>query len=145
VRSRDYSQAKPHLAECLSRFPKSKSCLTDFANVELEMGTKEEKEKAATACLSAYPGDPECNNALGIAKMNMGKYDDAINIYENLLRTNGDGNLRFDEALLHSQLAYALEGVGSVAEAYQHFERACRINPDFGDPCRQADRLRTKF
>ncbi len=146
VRTREFEMAKSALQECLKLYSKSKSCLIDMASVEAQIGTKEEKEKSARVCLSAVPGDPQCGNLLGMAKMNQGHYNEAITIYEQLLKSNGDGNFRFAESLLESQLAYALEGANRYDEALRHFEKICLRHPDdFADACRQAETLRLKL
>jgi len=93
-----FDEAKVALKECLNTVPDSHSCLIDMANTELQIGTKGEQTQAVNSCLAVRPNDPQCRNLEGMAKMNQGKYSDAIAIYQRLLKENGSYGIRFEEA-----------------------------------------------
>jgi len=128
VRTREWEKAKDVLKECLSSFPQSKSCLVDLASTEMQIGSKEEQEAAIADCTAKMPNELQCKNMLAILKMNQGKYNEAVLIYQQLIRENGSYGIRFPEAMLNWQLGIALEGAGRVAEAQTYFHRACQEN-----------------
>ncbi|NJM09673.1 MAG: tetratricopeptide repeat protein [Bdellovibrionaceae bacterium] len=139
VRRRDYTLAREALKQCLTAFPKSKSCLVDLASTELQIGTKEEQAEAIRQCLSVVPNDPQCRNMSGINLINSGNYNEAIKVYEELLKDNGNYGFRFDNGMLNWQMALALDGVGRSDEALEHFEQSCRQS--FSEACKKLEEL----
>lgn len=143
VRQRDWEEAKIVLKQCLEAYPRSKACLVDLSSTELQIGSKEDQEKAISACLSQAPKDPQCRNMLAILKMNQGKFGDAVSVYRQLISDNGSYGIRFDEGMLNWQLALALEGAGNLPDALSYFDKACRNN--FEASCKKYEEVRAKL
>lgn len=143
VRQRDWEDAKVALKKCLEAYPSSKACLVDLSSTELQIGSKEEQEKAISSCLAQSPNDPQCRNMLAILKMNQGKYGDAVSVYRQLIKDNGSFGVRFDDGMLNWQLAISLEGAGNLPEAVTYFDKACRNN--FRSACKKYEEVRAKL
>jgi len=66
-------------------------------------------------------------NNLGIALARLGKLQEAVGHWEQVLR------IKPDYAEAHCNLGTALEQTGKIEEAIAHYEQALRIKPDFAD------------
>ena len=139
VRERKWDDARPALAECLTANPRSMPCLLDRSTVEIINGTVEDKVRAATDCLRVDPHEAACWNNAAMARMSQGRFDDAIDIYERLLRENGNYGTRFEPSHLHWQLGVALEGARRFPEAIANYRMAC--NDDYAEACRKVEDL----
>lgn len=128
VRTRDWEKAKEVLKECVNLYPNSKSCLLDLASTELQIGSKEEQQGVIMNCNAKLPQNPECQNMLGLLRINQGRFLEAAAIYKQLIENNGSYGIRFNDGMLHSQLAIALDGAGRHDEAKIYFQKACQRN-----------------
>lgn len=132
-------EAKNSAKECIRDFSSNKNCLIVLANAELQAGTKEEQVVAVESCLKIYPNEPQCKNIMGNVQMNQGHFDDAATIFANLIRSNGDYGVRFNDSHLYWQVAYAQEMAGHLDEAYENYMAACKEqNPE---ACEKAEEL----
>jgi tetratricopeptide (TPR) repeat protein/4-amino-4-deoxy-L-arabinose transferase-like glycosyltransferase len=71
------------------------------------------------------PQNPRAHQNLGFALSQIGKFQEAIEQYEQALR------IKPDYAEAHRNLGIALSQIGKFQEAIGQYEQALRINPDF--------------
>jgi tetratricopeptide (TPR) repeat protein len=143
MRMNDWRSAKTTMKKCLELHPESQNCLRGMAAAELRTGTDEDQETAVNQCLQGAPNDPECKTMQATLRLNHEEYDEAISIYEELMRDNGRYGERIPQDSLDWQMALTLEEAGRDQEAETYFDKACRANN--AEACRRVEEMRGQY
>ncbi len=143
MRMNDWRSAKVTMKKCLELHPTSQNCLRGLAASELRTGSDEDQETAVSQCLQIVPNDPECKTMQATVRMNHEDYDEAITIYEELIRDNGRFGERIPQDTLDWQMALTLEEAGRDQEAEVWFDKACRSNN--AEACRRVEEMRGQY
>jgi tetratricopeptide (TPR) repeat protein len=143
MRMNDWRSAKVTMKKCVELHPDSRNCLRGLAAAELRTGPDEDQEAAVNQCLQAIPNDPECKTMQATVRLNHEDYDEAVTIYEELIRDNGRFGERIPQETLDWQMALTLEEAGRDQEAESYFDKACRANN--AEACRRVEEMRGQY
>lgn len=118
-------------AHTLTVNPSSYLAHYSIAAEELGTGRLDEGIKEDRKALLIKPGYLHAEVAMGIALIQKGRYDDAVDYYAKVLAGNPSyvGKRASLVASIHNNLGMALHQIGRHAEGTEHFRRAAEVDP----------------
>ncbi len=111
--------------------PKSYLGYYSIAQEQLSAGRLDEAIASATTSLSIDPGYLNAEIVIGLARVQKGDYQEAIDRYNAVLARNPStvGTRAKEVSSIHNNLGTALYSVGRVGEAVEHYRKAVALFP----------------
>jgi tetratricopeptide (TPR) repeat protein len=149
--------AQQYYNRALEKDPKNVEALLGLAHLTERMGHPDKALELYQKATRYHPQDPAAHNDLGICYLHLGKMAEAVTSFERaialeprrkLYRNNiarplvAMGRLNdayaqlsavYQPAVVYYNLGYLLNDRGDYRAAYEHFERALAINPQFAE------------
>jgi tetratricopeptide (TPR) repeat protein len=88
-----------------------------------------------------WPDSPHAADTLGVAYLQKGVYQSAIDMFQESLRLSEKQGTT-DSPTVHYHLALAYQKINQPAQARQQLERALKINPNYADARKALSELR---
>lgn len=124
VQSGHYEEAVKHLSKSIKK-ASNPAALNALGVAYSKLGNLPKAEKTLRTALKQQPNSIECKFNLAGVLVERDKFDDAINIYQDLL------NSQPPSPRLHFNFALALQRAKRNVEATRHYEHALKLNPEF--------------
>ncbi len=115
--------------------PTSGGALRTLARAESGVGNPDSAVAVYEAAIRLNPEDAWSMNNLGLIRVELGRFEEAIGP---LARAT---ELRGDVPVFHNNLAAALEGAGYGSSALAEFERTVELDPQYAKAVASVDRL----
>ena len=141
-----WNEAKNALQHARELRPDNPIAMRDLANVLLAGGGNLDEALAlAQSAQHSMPDSPDAADTLGWIYYHKGAYPLALNLFQQALKLQQSRNLP-ESAEIHYHLGMTYEKTERPALARQHFDRALRIDPNYGaasDIKKQLDNLKS--
>jgi tetratricopeptide (TPR) repeat protein len=123
--------AERRLDAAMKLAPNYRAARFDYIRVLLDQQKYLQAHDVISAMLTLEPGDREILSFCAAACVGLGRHDQAIELYRQLLAASPESDLR--KADLHMALGHSLKSVGRRKEAIESYRKAAAVTPGFGD------------
>ncbi len=122
-----YGEAEFILSSCLALYPEHKTAGITYLQLLAKMAKFAEAKALADKLLVASADNVVLLCAKASAMVGLGDVDEAIDIYQRLLKVNDD------QPGIQLLLGHALKAMGDLPAAISAYQRAYQYKPEFGD------------
>ena len=127
VRMQIYDDAEFLLESCVELYPDHIQARVDYLNLLLRLQRFDKAHEQAQILMETNPNDPGYQVNLAAALVGLGKSEEGIALYRQVLEKDSDNARRY---LL---LGHALKVTGAIDQAIEAYRSAYRMRPQFGD------------
>lgn len=127
VRMQIYDDAEFLLESCVELYPDHIPARVDYLNLLLRLQRFDKAHEQAQILMETNPNDPGYQVNMAAALVGLGKSEEGIALYRQVLKKDSDNARR------HLLLGHALKVTGAIDQAIEAYRSAYRMRPQFGD------------